>query len=178
MTRHALLAIVFFVATAGCGAAPTLSEAAPASVAASPGAALVDALIAPGACFARVYDPAHLAAHPRQTVTRFALSDPGADWRATQTPGHFNLAFGFQLTSGADVYSGVGICQPDSERVNCDIEGDGGSFSITANGDGLRITVSRMQVEGQNDFSPDLAEADNRIMLLRRADAGACAGNE
>lgn len=136
---------------------------------------LAGRLTAPGACYTRAYEAAHLAAHPQQTVTRFFLGDPGEDWRSIQTQGEFNVAFGFQLVGRNDVYSGIGVCRPSEAGASCDIEGDGGAFAIEPNGEGLRIRVARMEVEGPNDFSPDLALADNRVMLLRTAAAGDCA---
>lgn len=138
---------------------------------------LLATLTQPGACFARTYDAVHLAAHPRQTVRRFYVGEGGADWRPTQTPSQFNVAFGFQMLGSAEIYSGVGICTPNGARAACDIEGDGGHFTISRHGDGLRIDVARIEAEGAHDFSPDLAAGDNRVMLLRPADARACAAN-
>ncbi|MBI3440169.1 MAG: hypothetical protein HY054_16215 [Proteobacteria bacterium] len=132
-------------------------------------------LTRPGACFARTYDSAHLTAHPRQTVRRFFVREPGAEWRPTQAPGHFDVAFGFQIIGSSDTYAGMGICTPNGARAACDIEGDGGSFTISRHGDGLRIDTARIEAEGAHDFSPDLAAGDNRVMLLRPAAAPACA---
>src|SRR5262245_10412350 len=87
---------------------------------AQPAPSVVEALAAPGACYARSYDEAHLAAHPRQTVTRFFLGDPGEAWRASSPPGHFNIAFGFQLTDHPGAYTGVGICERRGEGASCD----------------------------------------------------------
>lgn len=139
-------------------------------------APLSSTLTQQGACFSRTYDAAHLAAHPRQTVRRFFVGVAGEEWRATATAGYFNIAFGFQITGHADTYTGIGICAPQGARLACDIESDGGSFTITRNGDGLRIDAARIEVEGEHDFSPDLAAGDNRIMLLRPAASSACAG--
>jgi hypothetical protein len=135
---------------------------------------LFQTLTRPSACFARTYDAAHLAAHPHQTVTRFFVGEAGAAWRPTQTPGHFNVAFGFQIVGRSDTYAGLGICTPSGDRAACDIEGDGGAFTISRHDDGLRIDATRIEVEGANDFSPDLAAADNRVMLLHPAAAPAC----
>jgi len=138
---------------------------------------LFETLTRPSACFARSYDAAHLAAHPHQTVTRFFVGEAGPDWRATQTPGHFNVAFGFQIVGHSDTYAGVGICTPNGDRAACDIEGDGGAFTISRHDDGLRIDAARIEVEGANDFSPDLAASDNRVMLLRPAAATECSAS-
>jgi len=135
---------------------------------------LYDTLTHDGACFARTYDEAHLREHPNQTVTHFFLGDPGSDWAGSQSPAHYNVAFGFQVLGGADTYSGIAICEPRGPLAACDIEGDGGSFTVERNGAGLRIRLERMQVEGMQDFSPDLALRDNRVMLLRPAQSSAC----
>ena len=138
---------------------------------------LYDSLTERGACFARDYDAAHLRAHPDQTVTHFHLGDPGPDWRDAQTQGHYNLAFGFLVVGGDDVYAGIGICEPRGAMAACDIESDGGAFTIEPNGSGLRIRLTRMQAEGMSDFSPDLALSDNRVMLLYPAPSAACAAS-
>ena len=69
----------------------------------------------------------------------------------------------------------MALCEPRGALAACDIEGDGGRFSLERNGAGLRIRLARMQVEGMKDFSPDLALRDNRVMLLRPAPPPACA---
>jgi hypothetical protein len=160
---------IVFAAVTGC-----LLAGCPGAPARSPAPGLVERLTASGACYSRVYDAAHLSAHPRQTVTRFFLGDPGDAWRATQSPGHFNVAFGFQIVDRQDIYAGVGICEPSGTGASCDVEGDGGSFTIEPTGEDLRIVAARIQVEGPSDFSPDLAFADNRVMLLRRGQAREC----
>ena len=128
-----------------------------------------------GACYARAYDAAHLAAHPQQTVTTFFVGAAGPEWRPTETPGHSAIAFGFHMTGRNDLYSGVAMCTPNGDALACDVEGDGGQFAIARNGEGLRVTLQRLEVEGPNDFSPDLAAADNRVMLLSAAQPSACA---
>ena len=159
------------IALMNLGLLSACSPAAPAAVAPT----LFDDLTRAGACYARTYDSAHLTAHPRQTVTHFFVGEAGPGWRPTQSPQHFNVAFGFHIVGHSDTYAGVGICAPNGETVACDIEADGGSFTIARNSDGLRVTAMRIQVEGAHDFSPDLAEADNRVMLLRPAAAQECA---
>lgn len=128
-----------------------------------------------GACYARTYDAAHLAAHPQQTVMTFFVGAAGPEWAPTETPRHSTVSFGFRIVGHSDLYSGVGNCAANGDALACDVEGDGGQFSIARNGDGLRITLQRLEVEGAHDFSPDLAAADNRVMLLSPADASACA---
>jgi hypothetical protein len=165
LRRHTTIAIAVLVTLlAGCSAAP--SGARPQS--------LADTLTAHGACFARVYDAAHLASHPNQTVRRFFVGDAGEAWRAVEAAGEFHVAFGFQLVDREDLYSGVALCEPRDSAASCLIEGDGGAFTIESNGEGLRVEATRIEVEGPNDFSPDLALADNRVMLLHSAQANEC----
>jgi hypothetical protein len=135
---------------------------------------LYDTLTQSNACFARDYDAAHLRAYPDQTVTHFHLGDPGSDWRDAQRPEHYNVAFGFRIVGDGGDYSGMGICEPRGAAAACDIESDGGAFTIEPNGAGLRIRLARMQAEGMSDFSPDLALGDNRVMLLFPAPGSAC----
>ena len=158
--RTIVAAAGFFVALGGCGVAHAQT--------------LYDTLTRSGVCFARSYDEAHLRAHPDQTVTRFFLGDPGSDWRETQSREHYNIAFGFRIVGNNDTFSGVAICAPRGVVAACDIEGDGGAFTVKRNGAGLRIRLGRMQAEGMHDFSPDLALRDNRVMLLRPAQSSAC----
>ena len=159
--RDAIVAAAgFLFALGGCGAAHAQGP--------------YDTLTHSGACFARSYSGAHLRAHPNQTVTRFFLGDPGSDWRETQTRAHYNVAFGFRILGRNDTFSGIAICAPRGLVAACDIEGDGGAFTIERSGAGLLIRLGRMQVEGMRDFSPDLALRDNRVMQLRRAPRSAC----
>jgi hypothetical protein len=126
------------------------------------------------ACFARTYDRTHLRQHPRQTVRSFYLHAAGPEWRSTETRGRFGLEFGLRLVGRADAYTGVGMCISRNGNVECQVEGDGGAFVVSPFGRLLRVDIARLELEGAHDFTPDLARADNRIMLLGRAGPGAC----
>jgi hypothetical protein len=110
-------------------------------------------------------------------VTRFYVGDPGAAWRASQAAGEVSILFGFEIVGRTGLYSGIAICGPAENTLQCDIEGDGGSFALETDGDGLRVTATRVEVEGPRDFSPDIAQADNRVMLLRPAQSSDCPTN-
>lgn len=86
-------------------------------------------------CFARRYDAAHLAKHPKQTVTaiEFRLSyfkhEPDADNKAGQRNYYYHLAVRFRdrpdkaFTAGGDCYPGKG-------SISCTVECDGGGVRV------------------------------------------------
>jgi len=152
----------------------TMALAACAQEAPAPEAGLGQSFIADGGCYARSYDAAHLAAHPEQRVNSFHLGDASPEWDAVAQGQQFHVAFGFTLTGGADVYSGVAVCEPAGASVRCDVEGDGGSFTLEHEGDALRVAIARLEAEGPNDFSGDLAASDDTVFVLPPADASAC----
>lgn len=121
-----------------------------------------------GTCYARHYDDAHLAAHPRQRVTAIYLSNT-----ALPDPGYKGmlLDFGFTTRDG-EHYSANAYC---TERDECGLEGDGGSFEVSETGDGLRIEVGEfLGLEGRKGWSGDLAESDDRVFLIFPAPPRAC----
>jgi hypothetical protein len=132
--------------------------------------------IAGGTCHARTYDAAHLAKHPRQTVTHFHLRRAEPDPLRAHHPARFSVAFGFRVKGSSDLYATMAECRAKGSGAECLIEGDGGGFTLAPSGAALQVTVARMEVEGAKSFSRDLARGDNRVMLVHPSDAAACAG--
>ena len=137
-------------------------------LAVTPVYAAESALGEPGDCFSRVYDAEHLKSHPDQRVERFAIGhhpefqDPNYD---------LTLLFGFRTRAGND-YVGVGLC----EGNRCGVEGDGGLFSLSVQGDALRLEIDPergLSAESAVDFI-NLAESDDRVFLLYPSSAKAC----
>jgi hypothetical protein len=113
-----------------------------------------------GTCYARHYDEAHMAGHPRQRVHAIYLSHT-----AEPDPAHKGvlLEFGF-VTRDGEHYSANAYCD---KRDRCSLEGDGGTFHISETGDGLRIDVGDfLGLEGRNGWSGDLTESDDRVFLI------------
>lgn len=123
-----------------------------------------------GTCYARHYDDAHLRKNPRQRVTAIMLSHTATgedtrDWDAV-------LEFGFTLRDG-ETYSAVAYCRADQ----CALEGDGGQFEVTTTRDGgLRLSVLHdfLGLEGENGWSGNLADSDDKVFLVYRARPAAC----
>lgn len=159
-----------------------LLSAAPAASAADSFYATFIAGQAGGApCYARSYDPKHLAAHPRQKVVHFFVTRSSFDQGAP--PKSFDLAFGFRLKDSTDSFASEAGCAAKGDGALCSAEGDGGQFRLTPRPDGLLVTVvERLELEGMASFSPDLMKSDDREFRLYLSPASECGygggGNE
>lgn len=147
------------------------------AVSATGGSAVAEPLftryLAGGSCYQRFYDPQHLRTHPRQTITKFHVRAQRPDPIGRENPRRFSVQFGFWLKDRDGGYSALAVCDAKDAAADCNVEGDGGSFRLTPNGDGLKVTLSgRLEIEGDKDFSPNLADGDNRVMLLPKAGDG------
>ena len=96
-------------------------------------------------CYARYYDPAHLNAHPNQTVRRIEVDfdQNRRDHKVTKnTPADFQASFGFMLKRSNEWYGQELACKVASDHFDCYLEADGGKFRLTPEGDGLRLEVT------------------------------------
>lgn len=123
----------------------------------------------PDSCYARSYSATHLADHPAQRVTDFALSpdfsfaDPGLtvrlDLRLRGVPG------------GA--FEGYAYCENEAGHLYCGMEGDAGGFQIDpAKGGAILVSVSSHGMSFENDTGFATLErnaGDDRTFLLRPA---------
>jgi hypothetical protein len=125
-------------------------------------------------CFARAYLPEEMKRNPRQTVTNFFIWHAQPDPLRSEHPRRFEVEFGFRQKQNQDLFTARGACHDQGGTIQCNVESDGGSFTIEPNGDGLRVTIARIVVEGKRGVSPDLAKGDNRVMLLRSSPNTAC----
>ncbi|MEO8685117.1 MAG: hypothetical protein ABI414_09805 [Devosia sp.] len=112
-----------------------------------------------GGCYVRKYDAAHLRSHPNQVVTQISL-----ETARTQTERDLlTLTLQFSTRQGSH-YSAQAYC---SANDRCSIEGDGGTFRLTGDGPRIKLTVGEfLAIEGNDDFSPNLADSDDRVFLL------------
>ena len=123
------------------------------------------------ACYARAYDAAHLSKNPKQRVREIVVTTLESDSGEDTSAWDLLLDFGFTLTGG-EQYSAVAYCKDDS----CGLEGDGGSFAVTAAADdGLRLTLGDfLELEGAEGFSGNLAESDDKVFLVYPVNASGC----
>jgi hypothetical protein len=116
-------------------------------------------------CFARSYDSRHLASHPLQRLTRFSVRE--STLGNPNRPGWFTISLSFTLKGDPQVFQSEGFCEDASGMVHCHVEADGGRFTMRADGSGLLLNIERIEVEGPQDFSPDLgAGGDDRVVRL------------
>lgn len=112
-----------------------------------------------GGCYIRQYDAAHMRAHPDQVVRQVNLELSPSDAPKGTTPLHLQFTLRQGSVYGADAYC--------TTNDRCLIEGDGGSFALAERGKAIRLSVGDfLALEGNEDFSPNLAESDDRVFLL------------
>ncbi|BCW88431.1 hypothetical protein sos41_15700 [Alphaproteobacteria bacterium SO-S41] len=184
--------------TLGClalGGAPALADALPEPAArtTAPVIGFFDA--AKPHCYVREYDKAHMVAHPKQKVTAIAFS-----YQPTQTSEGQEIPMWDQyadtpafsammvVTFRNEKRTGFGsaYCKagPKADVLNCGIDGDGGSFTLTAKADGkFRIdnpTGFTVAYPSKTDDEPDEGyeqidpKDDQDSFLLSDAKGGLC----
>ncbi len=130
-------------------------------------------------CYERSYDAAHMAGHPRQSVTRIAVE--------VKTPGGVEpYAASASLSARmrgrkTRMYTG-GDCMAEGEGLSCAMDDDSGSFLLTQNGGGLKlvntadIRLHRLDRGPEDDGAAYLRgkDSEERIFLLLPAPAKAC----
>jgi hypothetical protein len=136
-------------------------------------------------CYARYYDAAHLAAHPRQTVRRIMVDydrrmheDAGPE----NTAAKFIAGIGFMLTHSGGWYTQELFCKTAGGYFDCYLDADGGSIRLIPDRDALRLQVigggggtDRIVVEGAAGFGKFGAPgSDDRAFVLPRADRKLC----
>lgn len=131
--------------------------------------------LAGGACYLRLYDAAHMRRNPKQTLSKFHITYRTPDPLAARHPSEFTLHFGYWVKN-AGAYSGFAQCRSIGSGATCAAEADGGSFAITPVGpSSLRVTLgSRLGIEGQKGFSPNVATNANRVMVVPVTRNGVC----
>jgi hypothetical protein len=149
----------------------------------------LDATFGKNACYARSYDAAHLARHPRQTVAKLALTFAPANADGTRNAAaRFELGFGFQLNGAGGWYDGNAICARKGAGFACALEGDGGSFRLTPTKGGLRLDVvnrggtdaagNQINVEGDDFGGFGKPGGDDLTFDLKPARGAACSSGE
>jgi hypothetical protein len=90
---------------------------------------------------------------------------------------HFEIALGYTLKGSPDIYASQAGCDAVGELARCSAENDGGEFTLSPEGDHIKLIIGkRLSIEGQQGFSPDLADGtDDLVVQLHPAPPEACA---
>lgn len=119
-------------------------------------------------CFERRYDKAHLSTHPQQNVVRLtalAYRLPGTSETV------LNMTVRFRKASEDQQFPGV--CRAGSGGLSCNVECDGGSFSVTPR-DRRTVIVDLGAGIGGCDGGELSFGSDDKTFRLDRADMAAC----
>lgn len=141
------------------------------------------------ACFRRVYDAGHLAAHPDQTVTdmEFRIAyfrrEPDSFYPAGQRNYHFELLARRKDVTKQLTARGECLSRPDGKGIGCGVDCDGGGVSVSKRDDGSvvvdlgengRIRMTSGCGEEETD-SVDLTPGkDDRAFRLEPVPAAQC----
>lgn len=107
------------------------------------------------ACFERLYDAAHLAAHPKQEVTRIAVTHDRTGETGSEKDAPLYLEVEINVRGKADNFRLGGFCAVQGQALLCTPEWDAGTFTVqAAAGGGLTVTNNKMV------FNPDNFDAE------------------
>lgn len=141
------------------------------------------------ACFRRVYDAAHLKAHPKQAVTEmdfriaYYIHEPDEFAPKGQRNYYFQLIASLRDANQPKPLSAMGECRPtaDGKAIFCGVDCDGGGINVKRSGDGqilvdleavgrLRMTADCGEDE-DNAFELTPGKDDKRFLLSKAPDA-------
>lgn len=139
------------------------------------------ALVSPAAaeirgCYDRVYDDAHMKAHPGQKVKRLRLQI-GLE---TSVYDEANVnGMDFWLRGETKQRYGIPICRAGTKLLDCGMESDGGAFTLEETKDGVKLTnkyyLRADDPEAGEEAAVELsADAEHTVFLLPRISEGRC----
>ncbi|SMD07772.1 hypothetical protein [Rhizobium sp. RU36D] len=120
------------------------------------------------ACFERRYTKSHLSAHPQQNVVRMTA----LVYRLPGTP-ETVLNMTVRFREGQEDQQIPIVCRTGSGGLSCNVECDGGAFSVTAR-DRNAVLVDLGNGIGGCDAGEPSFGADDKTFRLDRVDMAAC----
>ena len=137
-------------------------------------------------CWERIYDDAHLKAHPRQQVVRIRLFHLPSRW-PQPAPGVTFVALEMNLrarTHGSNAfdYSLGGFCQPSRDGLRCEPERHAGSWriergpngSLIVRNDDITVNPSSSAAEERSEGTVTLAAANDEAAWRVQRMSGPC----
>jgi hypothetical protein len=139
------------------------------------------------ACFARRYDPDHLARHPQQKVSAMKML-VSAEVPPEEQITNYSFRLGLKARHRAGNFDSSGSCSHfvpedagDEIRLGCGVDCDGGGLNVAISKDDnsavIRLERIRIWRNGKPDEEHDslVAGADDKMFRLDRVDNGECA---
>ncbi|MDH4987555.1 hypothetical protein QEZ47_18940 [Aminobacter anthyllidis] len=128
------------------------------------------------ACFGRVYDAAHLKAHPQQRVTEmqfrlaYYIHDPDEFSPKGQRNYYFEVLARLRGHKQPKPLTAMGECRPteDGKAIFCGVDCDGGGVMVKRSGDG-KIMVD-LEALGRLRMTVDCGEDEDGIEVTSGAD--------
>jgi hypothetical protein len=138
------------------------------------------------ACWERIYDDAHLKAHPRQQVVRIRLRHLPSRWpQPAQGVTFVELEMNLRTRthqSDAFDYSLGGFCKPNPGGLRCEPEWHAGSWQIERGANGslivrnndITVNPSSSAAEERSDDAVTLKAADDEAAWRLQRMSGPC----
>ena len=127
-------------------------------------------------CYAQHVEPAFLAAHPRNMIDSVVLA-----FQAQAPDGHayrpdaFRVRLAMKARDGTAWYLDEADCRQQDAGFACAVEDDGGKFTLTPAGEGLRLETGGLAIEGDEDvLDVGGADSDDRAFDLVRSSRMVC----
>lgn len=98
-------------------------------------------------CYARIYSDAFLKKNPDVKLTTISLERRNSVSDVTPNSKKF-VGIKFGATTKSENYEALADCKPQGSVLSCQVEADGGSFTIQKAGKGAIIKTRRISVEG------------------------------
>jgi len=144
------------------------------------------------ACFARRYDPDHLARHPRQKVSAMRLlvtAEIPQDEEIKEKITNYSFRLGFKYRHRSGDFDSSGSCHhavPDDRgheiNLGCGVDCDGGGIDVAMSKDDKSAIVRVERVRIWQNSKPDeelsdalVGGADDKVFRLDRVDSSECA---
>jgi hypothetical protein len=142
------------------------------------------------ACFSRVYDAAHLKAHPKQQVTEmqfriaYYIHDPDEFAPNGQRNFYFEVLARLRGHKQPKPLSAMGECRPgdDGKSIFCGVDCDGGGVMVKRSGGKILVdleTLGRLRMTSDCDEDEDggvelSSGVDDKRFLLSKLPASEC----
>jgi hypothetical protein len=127
-------------------------------------------------CWGHTYDAPHLDQHSGQKTQSIAIDvAPAKTNGEANTPESFEIGFALKVRTSPEWYGQAGVCKAEGQGFSCFLEGDGGLFRLTPEGEGqLRLETGDygISIEGGKDFvTLEGQSGADKVFILQRSKA-------